>query len=424
MAPAKPAAAMARPIRLRAGCAPVGLGVADRLVGDQRVHSDRRHERERDERRHARWRRGSARRRRRRRRPARGCSVCTLRSRNADVGEQVQRDAAAQRDRRHGVRAASPTCASVFFTPEREQHDAGDHRQVQVACRSRAPSARARRPRRVRSRRSATSATTSKYATTARPRPRRRAARRRSAGVQRRPAAPTPIETIDSPSAMMTISPWRSAKCAGEHAPAADADQRTGRHVVDGSATHPDARLRAGRRRAGATISRPRRCRKPVRHAARSRARTSASSRPASMKRTMCSTRTARVGDARTAARRRRTRRGTASDAMSVAAIATIMASRVGALLGVDRVGQPGVRRPRPPQRGQHEQAVAEARPTSGRRPSAPCTWVIANTNTRSKNSSSEVTFCSVSTRRRGGEARPSASMIASSHLVAHLEQP
>jgi hypothetical protein len=30
------------------------------------------------------------------------------------------------------------------------------------------------------------------------------------------PAAPSPIATIDSPSAMITISPYRSAKCAGE----------------------------------------------------------------------------------------------------------------------------------------------------------------------------------------------------------------
>ena len=30
------------------------------------------------------------------------------------------------------------------------------------------------------------------------------------------PAAPTPIATIDSPSAMMTISPKRSTKCSGE----------------------------------------------------------------------------------------------------------------------------------------------------------------------------------------------------------------
>ena len=34
-------------------------------------------------------------------------------------------------------------------------------------------------------------------------------------GRARAPPAPTPSETIDSPSAMMTISPWRSAKCAG-----------------------------------------------------------------------------------------------------------------------------------------------------------------------------------------------------------------
>jgi hypothetical protein len=34
--------------------------------------------------------------------------------------------------------------------------------------------------------------------------------------LSERPAVPTPIATIDSPSAMMTTSPWRSAKCAGE----------------------------------------------------------------------------------------------------------------------------------------------------------------------------------------------------------------
>jgi hypothetical protein len=28
-------------------------------------------------------------------------------------------------------------------------------------------------------------------------------------------SAPTPIATIDSPSAMITINPWRSAKCSG-----------------------------------------------------------------------------------------------------------------------------------------------------------------------------------------------------------------
>jgi hypothetical protein len=35
-------------------------------------------------------------------------------------------------------------------------------------------------------------------------------------GVSDTPAAPMPIATIDSPRAMLTMRPWRSAKCAGD----------------------------------------------------------------------------------------------------------------------------------------------------------------------------------------------------------------
>jgi len=35
-------------------------------------------------------------------------------------------------------------------------------------------------------------------------------------GVTETPRLPTPIAMIDSPSAIMTMSPWRSAKWAGE----------------------------------------------------------------------------------------------------------------------------------------------------------------------------------------------------------------
>jgi hypothetical protein len=60
-------------------------------------------------------------------------------------------------------------------------------------------------------------ATTSKYAhqsaaTTTTP----RTAAEMMPAESEKPAAPTPSEMIDSPSAMMTMSPYRSAKCAGE----------------------------------------------------------------------------------------------------------------------------------------------------------------------------------------------------------------
>ena len=78
--------------------------------------------------------------------------------------EQVQRGAAAQRDRGHERRASSPVCAIVFLIPSASSTMPGDHRQVQVGV----GVARQPRPlvalRRARSRRSATSATTSKYA--------------------------------------------------------------------------------------------------------------------------------------------------------------------------------------------------------------------------------------------------------------------
>ena len=98
--------------------------------------------------------------------------------------------------------------------------------------RSRARSRSARGPRRrFDRRRSATSATTSKYshhsaAATATP----------STAAATTPAstpasAPTPIATIDSPRAMITIRPWRSAKCAGHELPALGAEEVRPAHV-------------------------------------------------------------------------------------------------------------------------------------------------------------------------------------------------
>ena len=51
-----------------------------------------------------------------------------------DVREQVQRGAAAERDR-GTVSSSSSTWCSVVFETEGEEHDAGDHRQMEVAVR-------------------------------------------------------------------------------------------------------------------------------------------------------------------------------------------------------------------------------------------------------------------------------------------------
>ena len=64
-------------------------------------------------------------------------------------------------------------------------------------------------------RRAATSATTSKYShhcAAATPMPSTAAA---TTPASTSAPAPTPMATIDSPRAMMMISPWRSAKCSG-----------------------------------------------------------------------------------------------------------------------------------------------------------------------------------------------------------------
>ena len=98
---------------------------------------------------------------------------------------------------------------------ERQQHDAGDHRQVQegegvprdlvalAAGRGVLQPPRSderddvevQPPQRRRDAHAETAATTPPASSPA--------------------SAPIPIATIDSPSAMMTISPWRSAKCSG-----------------------------------------------------------------------------------------------------------------------------------------------------------------------------------------------------------------
>ena len=159
-----------------------------------------------------------------------------------DVREQVERGPAEQRHRRHELQRIVHV-PERLLQPERHQHDAGDHREVQVgegvardlvllAARLGVRAAGARRPaRRRRSR-----------ATTARPRPRCRARRRPPRRRPRRSSAPTPMATIDSPSAMITISPWRSAKWLGRELPALGAEH-VGPADVEEQGERPQAAL-------------------------------------------------------------------------------------------------------------------------------------------------------------------------------------
>ena len=89
---------------------------------------------------------------------------------------------------------------------------------------------------------------------------RRRARRRRPRRRSRRASAPTPIATIDSPSAMITISPWRSAKCSGIMPPAARVDHQRAADV-EHQRERPQRALQRRRRRTRRRAAGRRRCR-------------------------------------------------------------------------------------------------------------------------------------------------------------------
>ena len=139
----------------------------------------------------------------------------TSRQRNPTWPRRYRAEAADQRGGRDG-RERVVHVLERLLQAERGEHDPRDHREVEqrVGVARRARSARARRRaaragarRARRSRRS--------RATRARRRSRSRAPRRRRRRRRRPRSSPTPIATIDSPRAMITISPCRSAKWAG-----------------------------------------------------------------------------------------------------------------------------------------------------------------------------------------------------------------
>ena len=176
------------------------------------------------------------------------------------------------------------------------------------------------------------------------------------------PSTPTPIATIDSPSAMITISPWRSAKWLGHELPALDAEEVAARRCRAASASahraRPAARRRrtrrrrAGRRRSRCSTARPMTERAQLRVVAARDARTARCARCARPRRRR-----------RTAAPSRRTPRARTARATSNAAIAPNIAIRTTPLLGVDDARQPRVADPRPPQHAEHEQPLREPLP-------------------------------------------------------------
>ena len=122
---------------------------------------------------------------------------------------------------------------------------------------------------------------------------------------------------------------------------------------------------------------------------------------------TMCSEPHDEVGDAEEdAVVAERLRHGSATT--SIAAMTREHREPHRALVGVERVRQPGVAGPGPPERAEHEHPRPSP-PQVGSRAISAVTCVIAKTKTRSKNSSSGVTRSSRSVRSPRGDANDSA---------------
>ena len=213
----------------------------------------------------------------------------------------------------------------------------------------------------------------------------RRRPRPRTSGPARAPMSPTPIATIDSPSAMITIKREALGEVRRRDAPLrATPTLSVPTTSITREASQIQARLPSAK--PPASSDQRRRCREP-------RSEPSAGARstrvvPAPQRRARCS------GCARRSTRRRTSTAsswnasGTASAMKNIAAIAVNMISRVTPLLDVDGVRHPCVRRPRPPHHREHERRAREPRPALVSSRMSAVTCVNANTNTRSKKSS------------------------------------
>ena len=270
--------------------------------------------------------------------------------------------------------SGSSTCSSVFLRPSGEQHDARHHREVQVgervardlvalACPARRSTAGARRP----------------------------APRRRSTATTARPATPMPSTAADDdarvdarprrrrrsprstrPSAMITISPWRSAKWPGTSFQPLE-PKKYGPPMSSSERERPQRALQQPVGERGATSSPT-----PIAGADRQPDAPSGaapgSSRLAITNSQICADR-ARTPYAHGEQQRRRRRTPPGRTAPRRATPPSRRTSPAApSLLGVDHAGQPRVADPRPPQHPEHEQSLGEARPRRARAPSAPCT--------------------------------------------------
>ena len=276
------------------------------------------------------------------------------------MAEQVER-----RRRRAGRRPARPPAGrrrgQRLLQPEREQDDAGDHREVQVGV------GVAGHVVLIAAGLGCAEPPLGDYRDDVEvdpPQRRERGDAERGGGddAERRAlsSAATPIATIDSPRATIRIRPWRSAKCA---APVSTrrADHEVGAGDVERQRQRPDPSLQRARRRSEATAIRPTPIAvliaRPLTERAGWGRRGWRAGRARSGRRARCRRRPAKVE--RQAAEGLAARRARDQHA----AIATKIDQPHRALLGIDDAGQPGVADPRPPEDAEHQQPLRQPLP-------------------------------------------------------------
>ena len=183
-----------------------------------------------------------------------------------DVREQVDRRAAEQRGGRDELQRVLDVAERLLHA-ERDEHDPRDHREVQVGVGVArhlvllAPDRRLGEPARGDEEDDVEVQPPLRGRDRHPERP-----RRATIPASTFASAPTPIATIDSPSAMMMISPWRSAKWCGasfqpsapkKYGPAHVEQQRDAPTARPAARRRRTRRRRAGRRRSPCSIARP-----------------------------------------------------------------------------------------------------------------------------------------------------------------------